>query len=191
MPNDGAQRVSLHALIICSAGKKHRRQRRITASADGTRAALSLARGGSACPRSGSSENRLDDLFGKSARTFCRYLHRGPFRTCPILSHDLSGLSREAGRSGRSPAPKGVTDVCSSRLIGLIAAVAADKKHGLAYRDAGVLPGLSSTHYGRRDSRNGRYGKSTRFVADQSGLAPENFTTFAHFSVSSAMSFSN
>jgi hypothetical protein len=41
------------------------------------RAALSLARGTSACPRSGSSENRLDDLFGKSARTFCRYLHRG------------------------------------------------------------------------------------------------------------------
>src|SRR5262245_53751771 len=77
MPNDGAQRVDLHALIICSAGKKHRRQRRITASADGTRAALSLARGTSACPRSGSSETRLDDLFGKSARTFCRYLHRG------------------------------------------------------------------------------------------------------------------
>src|SRR5262249_57359969 len=102
-----AQRVSLHALIICSAGKKHRRQRRITASADCTRAALSLARGGSACPRSCSSENRLDDLFGKSARTFCRYLHRGPSRTCPILSHDLSSLSREAARSGRSPAPKG------------------------------------------------------------------------------------
>src|SRR5262245_50373311 len=120
MPNDGAQRVSLHALIICSAGKKHRRQRRISASADGTRAALSLARGGSACPRSGSSENRLDDLFGKSARTFCRYLHRGPFRTCPILSHDLSRLSREAGRSGRKSssqrgrpmsAPEGLSDL--------------------------------------------------------------------------------
>jgi hypothetical protein len=32
---------------------------------------------------------------------------------------------------------------------------------------------------------------SARFFADQSGLAPENFTTFAHFSVSSAMSFPN
>src|SRR5262245_37090939 len=91
------------------------------------RAPPSLSRGTSACPRSGSSENRLDDLFGKSARTFCRYLHRGPFRTCPILYHDLSSLSREAGRSGRSPAPKRATDVCSSRLIGLIAAVAGRK----------------------------------------------------------------
>ena len=30
-----------------------------------------------------------------------------------------------------------------------------------------------------------------RFFEDQSGFAPENFTTFAHFSVSSAMSFPN
>src|SRR5215831_3957089 len=44
MSNAGARRVSLHALIICSTGKKHRRQRRITASADGTRAALSRTR---------------------------------------------------------------------------------------------------------------------------------------------------
>src|SRR5262249_20600341 len=79
MSNDGALRAARQPSCpdYCGAGKKHRRQRRITASADGTRAALSLARGTSACPQSGSSENRLDDLFGKSARTFCRYLHRG------------------------------------------------------------------------------------------------------------------
>src|SRR5262249_55522640 len=33
--------------------------------------------------------------------------------------------------------------------------------------------------------------KSARFFADQSGFAPENFTTFAAFWVSSAMSFRN
>jgi|SRR6267154_6359539 hypothetical protein len=39
----------------------------------------------------------------------------------------------------------------------------------------------------KRDSSNGSYGASTG--PDQSAFAPENFTTFAHFSVSTAMSF--
>src|SRR5437016_1160563 len=37
--------------------------------------------------------------------------------------------------------------------------------------------------FAERDLWNSRYGP------DQSGFAPENLTTFAHFSVSSAMSF--
>src|SRR4029450_7783943 len=42
---------------------------------------------------------------------------------------------------------------------------------------------------GQRHSRNERYGISRPTFSDQSGLAPENFTTLPHFSVSSAMSF--
>src|SRR5262249_19055314 len=38
-------------------------------------------------------------------------------------------------------------------------------------------------------SRNGRYGIFGRDRADYSALMPANFTTFAHFSVSSAMNF--
>jgi hypothetical protein len=40
---------------------------------------------------------------------------------------------------------------------------------------------------GRAQQGGGRY--SIQELADQSGLAPENLTTLAHFSVSSAMSF--
>src|SRR6266540_4373312 len=76
-------RASLGPVNICSAGKKHRRQRRITASADGTRAAHSPPRGDLGLFAVGQLRNRLDNLFGKSARTFCRYFHRGPSRTCP------------------------------------------------------------------------------------------------------------
>jgi len=76
-------RASFGPVNICSAGKKHRRQRRITASADGTRAAHCPPRGDLGLSAVGQLRNRLDDLFGKSARTFCRYLHRGPSRTCP------------------------------------------------------------------------------------------------------------
>jgi hypothetical protein len=43
----------------------------------------------SACPAVGQLGNRLDDLLGKRARTFCRYLHRGPSphvsQFCPTI----------------------------------------------------------------------------------------------------------
>src|SRR5262249_12213161 len=113
LPRDNAERQRAARQPSCpdylQRRKKHRHQRRITASADGTRAALSLARGTSACPRSGSSENRLEDLFGKSARTFCRYLHRGPSsepgRGTPTVRHrpdKVEGLNNLAIETLRS-----------------------------------------------------------------------------------------
>ncbi len=90
-----AQRASLRPVNVRSAGKS------IGASAGLQRLPMACAlpilphAETSACPAVGQLGNRLADLFGKRARTFCRYLHHGRFRVCPsfvpICPAKLSG----------------------------------------------------------------------------------------------------
>jgi len=55
----------------------------------------------------------------------------------------------------------------------------------------GVHHGATGIRLGTRHLRNGRYGIFGQDRADHSGLMLANFTTLAHFSMSSAMNLPN
>jgi hypothetical protein len=75
--------------LMFGAPEKSGRQCRITASADGRALPILPHAKTSACPVIGQLGNRLDHLFRKCARTFCRYkIADGP-AWVPAWSHDL------------------------------------------------------------------------------------------------------
>src|SRR5262249_23622670 len=60
----------------------------------------------SACPAVGQLGNRLDDLFGKRARTFCRYLHRGrPARVPNFVPRFVPSVPRRLSWRERDQQP--------------------------------------------------------------------------------------